>query len=566
MPGQVGAEGENEAEELRGAAVLFTRLKRLLALLLPLASLGIFLWFVFRFFNYVEDDAFIPMRYALNFWRGYGWVMNPGERVEGYTSPLQLWILTILLRFLDPDSVVFVLKGIGVVLGCLILFQVRAIAATFFQHDRWVANLTMLILASRPEFALSMINALETSFATWFLVGGIHALLVEQSESSVTGLDTRKRQVEITLWFLGAAFARPELVPLFPALTLLRWLFYRYHPWRTLLLYLVPLCLFLMCRWLYYGDLLPNTYYAKRTPLGNALEDGWHYLVQYGLPVQSALAGFCLLLPGLIYLVRTSARATLVVLLIPLLWLFCFVLVTGGTWMVDGRFLTPVLPFLALLLAAVPLWLRDRLTPHIGSVSAVEGTVGILLCLYALFVFDVSPRIRAVEGHPFIGDLNSTLAPAKPLARWKSGNVYGRRRIADWISVQVRAGELVAFTEMGLVPLLHMDIRFLDLRGLTDRKVARMTQHAHSRVGVATTEWANPRREMWTYIKERHPDWVTIFDSDIPPDKRIFTKRDGFTLYGDQGDTWYFQTWKGVTTQANPNSAMTKSPAKILGM
>ena len=44
----------------------------------------------------VVDDAYIFLRYARNIREGAGPVFNPGEAVEGYTSPLWLAVLTAL--------------------------------------------------------------------------------------------------------------------------------------------------------------------------------------------------------------------------------------------------------------------------------------------------------------------------------------------------------------------------------------------------------------------------------------------------------------------------------------
>ena len=46
------------------------------------------------------DDAMVSMRYAENFINGNGLVMNPGERVEGYTNPL--WVLYMAMVQLLP--------------------------------------------------------------------------------------------------------------------------------------------------------------------------------------------------------------------------------------------------------------------------------------------------------------------------------------------------------------------------------------------------------------------------------------------------------------------------------
>ena len=41
-------------------------------------------------FCYSSDDPFITLRYAANLVHGLGPVYNPGQHVEGFTSPLHL--------------------------------------------------------------------------------------------------------------------------------------------------------------------------------------------------------------------------------------------------------------------------------------------------------------------------------------------------------------------------------------------------------------------------------------------------------------------------------------------
>ena len=50
------------------------------------------------FFPMRVDDAFILLRYAENLAAGHGPVFNPGERVEGFTSPAMVVIEAGLLR------------------------------------------------------------------------------------------------------------------------------------------------------------------------------------------------------------------------------------------------------------------------------------------------------------------------------------------------------------------------------------------------------------------------------------------------------------------------------------
>jgi len=57
-------------------------------------------------YRWVSDDAFIDFRVVHNILSGYGPVYNPGERIEAYSDPLWVFLLTVfsgLLRFIDVE-------------------------------------------------------------------------------------------------------------------------------------------------------------------------------------------------------------------------------------------------------------------------------------------------------------------------------------------------------------------------------------------------------------------------------------------------------------------------------
>ncbi len=71
----------------------------LIAALVFLLAALVSAW-LYRFFQ--SDDAFISYRYVTNLMQGRGWVYNPGEAVNGASSPLHIMLLT-LLGFLIRD-------------------------------------------------------------------------------------------------------------------------------------------------------------------------------------------------------------------------------------------------------------------------------------------------------------------------------------------------------------------------------------------------------------------------------------------------------------------------------
>ena len=62
------ATADNNPNRMKSRSKLNTRIAAAAFVL----SAVIFLGYAYCFFNSVEDDTFIPMRYALNFWHGFG--------------------------------------------------------------------------------------------------------------------------------------------------------------------------------------------------------------------------------------------------------------------------------------------------------------------------------------------------------------------------------------------------------------------------------------------------------------------------------------------------------------
>jgi hypothetical protein len=74
-----------------------------------------------------SDDAFISFQYARNLARGHGLVFNPGERVWGFTSPLQTLLLGGLATLgCDTIRAAFVAGFLWVAVGAVLLHFVAA--------------------------------------------------------------------------------------------------------------------------------------------------------------------------------------------------------------------------------------------------------------------------------------------------------------------------------------------------------------------------------------------------------------------------------------------------------
>ena len=223
-------------------------------------------------FNHVCDDAFISFRYADNLVRGHGLVFNAGERVMGYSN--LLWVLLLAALQVVGIGPVAAAKILGTLLAWGTLLRVYAYLRETCS-DRLPAIAATLLLATWGTFAMWIFGGLEGPLLAFLLLGGVIEAMRMERDSG------RGSYLRLGLWFGLAGLTRPEGV--FYSLPVACWLLVR-NRGRSRVTGVID---FLVIAWLfyigfttwaffYYGDPLPNAYYAKMHPLSLALlARGW---------------------------------------------------------------------------------------------------------------------------------------------------------------------------------------------------------------------------------------------------------------------------------------------------
>ncbi|MFT5050473.1 MAG: arabinofuranosyltransferase [Chlamydiales bacterium] len=215
--------------------------------------------------NGIIDDAYIFFRYVDNMLAGHGLTWNPGElghdRVEGYTSFLYVMLLAVP-RALGAEPVASShLINIGLFIG-VVAVAFRIMQRTFTGR-RWSTLITPLLLASSAALGQSSRTGLEQMlFAFLVLVAcNLHLATDQRLRSRILGgaafglvVLTRPEGLlaygicaSISLWDdreRGIGIAVTGEVKRFIGLALV---VLPHLAWRL---------------W-YYGEPLPNTYYAK---------------------------------------------------------------------------------------------------------------------------------------------------------------------------------------------------------------------------------------------------------------------------------------------------------------
>lgn len=205
---------------------------------------------------WVCDDAYITMRAVDNFVNGYGPVYNVGERVQSFTHPL--WMFLVSGVYMITHEAYYTLIFMSMILTLIVaIFLTKRVAQT-----QAAAILGMTIILFSKSFIDFSTSGLENPLTHLILI--VFALLYLTMISSLKKL--------LILSFIAAlgALNRLDLLLIFlPAVIFVfleLWISTKNQHKRQLLICFTgfsPLILWLVFAVFYYGFFFPNPAYAK---------------------------------------------------------------------------------------------------------------------------------------------------------------------------------------------------------------------------------------------------------------------------------------------------------------
>ena len=459
---------------------------------LALFCLLTFVYAITRFRYFYHDDEMITLRYVRNFLNHKGLTWNPGEKVEGYTNFLHLVFSSLIVRLtgdflLAPRVVNFIFFGL-MIFFALYLFN-RKFTGT---KERQLLLLLsfLLIVATYPGIIIWTYGGLETVMYTSVLFMAFSSLLYLS-----TGV---KNSIWSGVLFTEAAMTRPDGIMFFAlSVCYLFLISIKLKNWKPFIAFVLTFLLlfgsYFLWRYLYYGQLLPNTFYAKTNFTEEKFSIGLRYVSRFaGSIILVIVAVIFLLWKNTVVIKTLSAKAIL--LLLSVCMYGAYIIVYGGDHMLGFRFLIPLLPLIALLCAelSVKLSMKDL---YIATA---------FLAANVLFVYTYNQ------------DEFKNAVVTDPAA-------YNGALVGNYLETTLPKNLLIATNSAGAIPFFAKDDRFIDMLGLCDTTIS------HRKNIPMLAPWQHvPGHEKGdgNYVFNRKPDIIILGPSHGTADKAWFLSDD----------------------------------------
>jgi arabinofuranosyltransferase len=461
---------------------------------------------------WLNDDAYITFRTVQNFVNGYGLTWNTAERVQAYTHPLWMFLLTPAYALTREIYFTSLALSIAVSLAAVCVFVARLCGSP----RAVLLGVTCLIFSK--AFVDYSTSGLENPLT--------HLLIVLFAVVYLRGAPGAKTLFALALLAALGALNRMDTLLIF--LPPLARAFWPRRGWRAAgaaLLGFLPLVLWEVFSLIYYGFPFPNTAYAKLSTHFDGLE-----LAQAGLLY---LLDSIVRDPLTLAVIVTGAAAPFLARrrdLWPLgagiaLYLI-YVVVIGGDFM-SGRFLAAPLLCAVILLVQFPFERRNRLWRLafllVAAVGLISPDASVLSRPSREFV---QPEINFVIGRGVVDErrfyyrATGLLRALQPEARSRWPDHLW---VTEGLEARARGPSVIASWSVGLLGYYAgPEVHLVDHWALGDPLLARLPA-------------------------ERNPDWRIGHFQRAIPDGYLETLRSGRNVIRDPDLAAYYDRLALIT-------------------
>ena len=330
------------------------------------------------------DDSWITFRVVDNFINGHGLTWNPDERVQVFTHPLWMFVLSGFYSVTHELYYTSIILSIVISVAAVLVFALKIARSTIVA----VFGITILIFSKA-----------FTDFSTSGLENPLTHLLL-----ALFLLVFFKREMNVrTLFYLSiiaslGAFNRADSILLFlPVVAYGLFKLRRVRALLTIIMGFIPFIAWECFALFYYGDILPNPSYAKIISTGISRADvavqGLYYLLN---SITIDHLTMVIIAAGIALPILKKEWKHIPVIAGILLYLV-FVITIGGDFM-SGRMFTAPLFVAVILLSQTRL--ISKLSAEQGS-SAIDKRIWLLPFFAVIFLSISSPHPPLFSGEDY---------------------------------------------------------------------------------------------------------------------------------------------------------------------
>ncbi|MCI0450165.1 MAG: hypothetical protein L0Y79_10360 [Chlorobi bacterium] len=471
--------------------------KPLIAIIFFFVIYCLFLSWSFLFQN--VDDAYISYRYGKNLMNGEGLVYNKGEYVEGYTNFLWTIVTAPFTKFESVDVSYFSLT-LGLlfsVVNIILLTKITRLFNDRFQDfSKYFVLLPPLFFALDDTIAFWAIGGMEFPLFVLFILGIVYNYFkINNAPKNLTYL---------VFFFIMCTLTRPEGNMIF-IITLFHMLIFRKRINDFKKVFLISIAsYFIFCliyygfKYIYYGHVLPNTFYAKGvTDISMNFILGAKYVV-FCVGMRIYLLLFILFIPFKTALKKFKLSYLLLFSVVYILSLIA----VGGDWMYANRFFVPVIPVLYILSAMGILSLLMRIKDYLIAVkklnelrlrkAAIVFTAILSAVLFTVTFFNLEYMKLIIE---------------EDNARYEwQWSMFGK-----WLKINVPPETVIAVGPAGKIPY-YSELYTIDMWGLNNDYIGRTDSKRLQ---------AGHKKFDFEYVLSKNPEFIIGYagftDKDMPP-------------------------------------------------
>lgn len=288
---------------------------------------------------WLSDDSFITLRVIDNFVNGYGLRYNVVERVQAYTHPLWLFLLTLpYFIFKDPFyTPILISIAITLLLLYLLIFKLSI--------SRFNSIFIIILLIASKSFIDYSSSGLENPLSHLLIVIYIYFYLKEIEI---------QRKILILSFLISLSYLNriDSILIYIPSLF---YLFYQNYSKKNILYAIygfLPIILWTVFSIVYYGFPFPNTFYAKINtgiPKLEIFSQGVYYFIN-SLKFDTITLVIIFLVIGITFIKRIKIHYYIV---FGILLYLIYIIYIGGDFM-SGRFFSlPFITAIAILVSSI---------------------------------------------------------------------------------------------------------------------------------------------------------------------------------------------------------------------